>query len=162
MGLMKTPELACEVTLQPVHDFGMDAAIIFADILTPLEGMGLELEFVEGKGPVLHNPVRNAEDVARLTPRPPEEMQGFTLDALKLVRAELAPLGIPLIGFAGAPFTLAGLCGRRRRESQPPAGQGLDAERSAGLGRSDVKACGCGRRQPVGAGGGRCTGPAAL
>jgi uroporphyrinogen decarboxylase len=107
MRLMKTPELACEVTLQPVHDFGMDAAIIFADILTPLEGMGLDLEFVEGKGPVLHNPVRNAQDVERLTPRPPEEMQGFTLDALRLVRAELAPLGIPLIGFAGAPFTLA-------------------------------------------------------
>ena len=64
--LMKTPELACEVTLQPVHDFGMDAAIIFADILTPLAGMGLELEFVEGKGPVLHSPVRDAEDVANL------------------------------------------------------------------------------------------------
>ncbi len=107
MELMKSPELACEITMQPVEAFDIDAAIIFADILTPLEGMGMDLEFVEGTGPVLHQPLRTAADIDRLTMPHPEEMQAFTLEAIRLARAELAPRGIPLIGFAGAPFTLA-------------------------------------------------------
>ncbi len=107
LELIKTPELACEVTMQPMKAFDLDAAIIFADILPPLEGMGLHLDFVEGEGPTLDNPVRTAEDVARLRITPPEESLWFTLEAIKLARAELDQRRLPLIGFSGAPFTLA-------------------------------------------------------
>jgi uroporphyrinogen decarboxylase len=107
LELIKAPELACEVTMQPIRAFDLDAAIIFADILPPLEGMGLSLEFIAGEGPVLHNPVRTAADVERLQTPPPQEALAFTLDAIALTRAELDPLGVPLIGFSGAPFTLA-------------------------------------------------------
>ena len=105
--MIKTPELACEVTMQPIKAFDLDAAIIFADILPPLEGMGLELEFVKGEGPVIHNPVKSRADVDRLRVLPPEETLGFTLEAIRLARRELDARGIPLIGFSGAPFTLA-------------------------------------------------------
>jgi len=107
LEMIKTPELACEVTLQPIHAFDLDAAIIFADILPPLEGMGLALEFVKGEGPVIHNPVKSVADVERLRVLPPEETLGFTLRAIQLARRELDSRGIPLIGFSGAPFTLA-------------------------------------------------------
>lgn len=107
LEIIKNPELACEVTLQPINAFDLDAAIIFADILPPLEGMGLELDFVTGEGPTIYNPVRTAEDVVRLRVTPPEESLGFTLEAIKLARAALDPRGLPLIGFSGAPFTLA-------------------------------------------------------
>jgi uroporphyrinogen decarboxylase len=107
LEIIKAPELACQVTMQPIHAFDLDAAIIFADILPPLEGMGLSLEFVGGEGPVLHNPVRSAADVDRLRVLPPQETLAFTLDAIRLARAQLDPLGLPLIGFSGAPFTLA-------------------------------------------------------
>jgi uroporphyrinogen decarboxylase len=107
LKIIKTPELACEVTLQPINAFALDAAIIFADILPPLEGMGLELDFIKGEGPNIYNPVRTADDVARLRVLPPEETLGFTLDAIRLARRELDGRGIPLIGFSGAPFTLA-------------------------------------------------------
>jgi uroporphyrinogen decarboxylase len=107
LEMVKTPELACEVTLQPINAFELDAAIIFADILPPLEAMGLGLEFVADEGPVLHNPVRSAADVEALRVLPPEETLAFTLEALRLARSELEPRGIPLIGFSGAPFTLA-------------------------------------------------------
>jgi len=104
LELIKTPELACEVTLQPVNAFDIDAAIIFADILPPLEGMGLELDFINGEGPVIYNPVRCADDVQNLKVPPPEESLWFTLEAVRLARAAL---NIPLIGFSGAPYTLA-------------------------------------------------------
>lgn len=107
LDLIKQPELACEVTLQPVKVFDLDAAIIFADILPPLEGMGLSLSFVQGEGPLIHNPIRTAAEVDRLATPPPEEALWFTLEAIRLTRRELEPLGIPLIGFSGAPFTLA-------------------------------------------------------
>jgi uroporphyrinogen decarboxylase len=107
LEMIKTPELACEVTLQPMRAFDLDAAIIFADILPPLEAMGLPLEFVRGEGPLISTPVRTAGDIAALKVTPPEESLGFTLEAIKLVRLELAGLGLPLIGFSGAPFTLA-------------------------------------------------------
>ncbi len=107
LDLIKHPELACEVTLQPINAFDLDAAIIFADILPPLEGMGLSLEFVRGEGPLIHNPVRAAADVERLRTPSPEDALPFTLEAIRLSRAELDPRGIPLIGFSGAPFTLA-------------------------------------------------------
>jgi uroporphyrinogen decarboxylase len=107
LEMVKTPELACEVTLQPMNAFDLDAAIIFADILPALKGMGLHLEFAAGEGPVLHNPLRSAGDVEALCVLPPEETLGFTLEAIRLARRELDPRGIPLIGFSGAPFTLA-------------------------------------------------------
>jgi uroporphyrinogen decarboxylase len=107
LELIKTPELACEVTMQPIRAFDLDAAIIFADILPPLEGMGLGLEFVKGEGPLIHNPIRTPADVDALHVAPPQEALPFTLDAIRLVRRELASRRIPLIGFSGAPFTLA-------------------------------------------------------
>jgi uroporphyrinogen decarboxylase len=107
LEMIRTPELAAEVTLQPIHAFDLDAAIIFADILPPLMGMGLDLEFVPGKGPVIYNPISTTEDIDKLATPLAEEYLYATLEAIKLVSIELEPRGIPLIGFAGAPFTLA-------------------------------------------------------
>jgi uroporphyrinogen decarboxylase len=105
MEMFKTPELAAAITLQPVNAFPVDAAIIFADILLPLEGMGLGFEFAPG--PIIRNPVRNSEDVRRLRIADPDEDLGFVLKSLEWVRSEIDGK-VPLIGFAGAPFTLAG------------------------------------------------------
>jgi uroporphyrinogen decarboxylase/ferrochelatase len=103
-----TPQLAAEITLQPINAFGFDAAIIFADILPPLMGMGLDLEFVKGVGPRLENALSSPADIDRLaTPPATATKLANTLEAIKLVTAELTPRGVPLIGFAGAPFTLA-------------------------------------------------------
>lgn len=107
LEIIKTPALACEVTLQPIKAFDLDAAIIFADILPPLEGMGLELEFIKGEGPVIYNAIETDADIAALKTPPPQEALAFTLDAIRLARQALDPRGIPLIGFSGAPFTLA-------------------------------------------------------
>lgn len=107
LDLIRNPELAVEVTLQPINAFDLDAAIIFADILPLLAGMGLQLEFIGGEGPVIHNPVRTAADVEALRVVSPAEGVPFTLEAIRLARAELDTRGIPLIGFSGAPFTLA-------------------------------------------------------
>ncbi len=106
LEMIRTPELAVEVTLQPLRRFQVDAAIIFADILPVLAGMGLELEFVRGEGPVIHNPVRREADVEALRVPDPRESVPFTLEAIRLVRRELDGR-VPLIGFSGAPFTLA-------------------------------------------------------
>jgi uroporphyrinogen decarboxylase len=105
LEVAKTPELATKVTLQPVERFDVDAAIIFADILLPLEPMGASLEFAAGEGPVIHNPVRNGADVKALRPLAPGAL-GFVAEAIRQTRAALAGR-VPLIGFAGAPFTLA-------------------------------------------------------
>jgi uroporphyrinogen decarboxylase len=107
LEVIRSPELACEVTLQPIQAFDVDAAIIFADILPPLVGMGLDLEFARGEGPVIHNRLNRPYDIDLLATPPAEQTMGATLEAIKLVTAELAPRDIPLIGFAGAPFTLA-------------------------------------------------------
>ena len=100
------PATAAEITLQPVNALGVDAAIIFSDILPPLIGMGLHLDFVSGTGPRIANPVRSSRDVDVLAAPPAEQTLTGTLGALKLVRAAL-PASTALIGFAGAPFTLA-------------------------------------------------------
>ena len=100
------PELAAEVTLQPVRALSVDAAILFADILLPLMPMGLQLEFAAGEGPIIHNPIRGASDVAALRPVDVPASLGHILEAVRLVRRELDGQ-TPLIGFAGAPFTLA-------------------------------------------------------
>lgn len=107
LEMIQHAELAAEVTLQPIRAFDLDAAIIFADILPPLIGMGLQLEFVHGEGPVILNPLSTPYDIDRLATPPAEAHLAPTLAAIRLVVAELAPKGIPLIGFAGAPFTLA-------------------------------------------------------
>ncbi|MBI5958485.1 MAG: uroporphyrinogen decarboxylase [Chloroflexi bacterium] len=106
LDVIRTPELACEITLQPINAFNLDAAILFADILPILIGMGLNLEFVEGEGPVITNPISSPADVDALIVPPIEENLPFTLEAIRLVRRELDGK-IPLIGFSGAPFTLA-------------------------------------------------------
>jgi len=106
LELCKNPELAAEVTLQPVHAHGVDAAILFADILLPLEPMGAPFEFAKGEGPVIHDPVRTPAQVEKLRVCDPHEGLGYVLDAIRLIRRELEGK-TPLIGFAGAPFTLA-------------------------------------------------------
>ena len=106
LEICRQPELAAEVTLQPIERLGVDAAIIFADILLPLVPMGIELSFAAGEGPVIHNPVRSADDVRRLRLPEPEDDLAATLAAIRLVAGRLAR-GVPLIGFAGGPFTLA-------------------------------------------------------
>jgi len=105
LTLCKTPELACEVSLQPVDILKVDAAILFSDILIPVEAMGIELAFTEGEGPKL-SPVRSNQDVARLHVPDAHGETGFVMDAVRLIRHELGGR-VPLIGFSGAPFTLA-------------------------------------------------------
>ena len=107
LELIRSPELAAEVTLLPVDAFGVDAAIVFSDILPPLAAMGLELEFVKGDGPVIRNPIATARDADLLGAPPAEETMAGTLDAISLVRKELESRDVPVIGFAGGPFTLA-------------------------------------------------------
>ena len=85
IDVCKTPDLVVEITLQPIRRFELDAAIIFADILPPLEGMGLGLEFVKGEGPLIHNPIRTPADVDNLRVAPPQETLPFTLEAIRLV-----------------------------------------------------------------------------
>ncbi len=107
MQLIETPELAAEVTMQPIEAFEFDAAIIFSDILPPLIGMGLEVEFVAGKGPVIHNPIDSPSSVDRLSVEAAMPAIEPTLQAISLIAPPLADRRVPLIGFAGAPFTLA-------------------------------------------------------
>jgi uroporphyrinogen decarboxylase len=105
LALAQTPELACEVTLQPLERFALDAAILFSDILTVPDAMGLGLFFVEGEGPKFERPVRTEADVARLEV-PPMERLRYVFDAVALIRKSLDGR-VPLIGFSGSPFTLA-------------------------------------------------------
>jgi uroporphyrinogen decarboxylase len=105
LDLAKTPELCAEVTLMPVRELGVDAAVLFADIMLPLEPMGVGLRIEPEVGPIIDRPIRSAADVAALRPFDPAEVS-FTLDAIRLVRRELdGEAGV--IGFSGAPFTLA-------------------------------------------------------
>ncbi|HZH04405.1 MAG TPA: uroporphyrinogen decarboxylase, partial [Myxococcaceae bacterium] len=103
LTLCKTPELAAEVTAQPIHRLGVDGAVIFSDILIPIEAMGLALELGD-KGPHLPHPVRSPADVEKLVVPDPVETCGFLADAIRLVRKTV---DVPVLGFCGAPFTLA-------------------------------------------------------
>jgi uroporphyrinogen decarboxylase len=105
LHVCKTPELAAQVTLQPIERFSLDAAIIFADILLPLEPMGLSIEFVESEGPIIRNPIRDRAAVDRLQVGDGEELS-YVGQAIRQARQALHGR-VPLIGFAGAPFTLA-------------------------------------------------------
>ncbi len=106
MDLCKSPELACEVTIQPLERFPLDAAILFSDILTIPDAMGLGLYFAEGEGPNFERPVRSAEDIAALFVPDPEQELRYVMDAVRTIRRELDGR-VPLIGFAGSPWTLA-------------------------------------------------------
>jgi uroporphyrinogen decarboxylase len=106
LELCRTPAAAAEVTLQPVRRFAVDAAILFADILLILEPLDVGLEFAKGEGPVIHRPVRSEADVARLKPIDVASSVGTVFETVRLVRRELAP-SVALVGFAGAPFTVA-------------------------------------------------------
>jgi uroporphyrinogen decarboxylase len=106
LTLAKTPDLCAQVTLMPIEAFGVDAAVMFADIMLPLEPMGVELEIQPDIGPIIHNPVRSLADVERLRFFEPEDGVGFVMDAIRLVARELSGRQ-GVIGFAGAPFTLA-------------------------------------------------------
>src|SRR6476619_6598415 len=105
LEICKTPELSLEVTLQPLR-LGVDAAILFADILLPLEPMGASFEFAKGEGPVIHEPISSLAQIEKLRVIEPEEGLGYVLDSIRMIRKELNGR-VPLIGFAGAPFTLA-------------------------------------------------------
>ncbi len=104
LTLCRTPDLAVEVTLQPIRALGVDAAILFSDLLLPLEPLGLPFHFAAGEGPVVDRPLRTRADVDALRRFEPRESLGYVLEAIRLLRRELS---VPLIGFAGAPFTLA-------------------------------------------------------
>ena len=106
-SVCRQPELCAEVTLQPVRAHDVDAAVMFADIMLPVIGMGVDVELVENVGPVIANPVRTHDDVQRLRVPDPQEAVPFILEAVRLVRAEL-PTEKAVIGFAGGPFTVAG------------------------------------------------------
>lgn len=114
-ALTRTPELAAEATLQPLRRYELDAAILFSDIMTPLQGMGIELSFEPG--PVVAKPIRTDAQIEALPPLVAERDVPFVLETIRLVRAG-APRGTPLIGFAGAPFTLMCylVCGRPSKE----------------------------------------------
>jgi uroporphyrinogen decarboxylase len=115
--IARTPELCAEVTLQPVRRHGVDAAVMFADIMTPVVAMGLDVELVEGVGPVLETPVRSAADVERLRLPAPDDAYAPLLTAIRAVRGELTPERA-VVGFCGGPFTVAGYLveGRPSRE----------------------------------------------
>ncbi len=106
LAMAKNPELACEVTLQPLRRFPLDAAILFSDILTVPDAMGLGLYFAEGEGPKFERPVRTAEDVAKLAVPDMETELRYVMDAVRTIRRELNG-SVPLIGFSGSPWTLA-------------------------------------------------------
>lgn len=114
-ALLSKPELAAEVTLQPLRRYPLDAAILFSDIMTPLQGMGIDLSFEPG--PVVRNPIRTDAAIDGLAKLAPERDVPFVLESIRMVRAGL-PTGVPLIGFAGGPFTLLCylICGRPSKE----------------------------------------------
>jgi uroporphyrinogen decarboxylase len=106
--ICQNPELCAEVTLQPVRRLGVDGAVLFADIMLPVAfGLGVELQLVDGVGPVVEQPIRTPADIDRLRARPADEAVPFVLETIKLLRRELDP-SVAVIGFSGAPFTLAG------------------------------------------------------
>ena len=106
LEICRQPELAAQVTLQPVDRLDVDAAILFSDLLLPLEPMGIPFDFVKGEGPVIHRPIRSASDVDRLRAVEPRESLGHVLTTIRILRNELEER-VPVIGFSGAPFTLA-------------------------------------------------------
>lgn len=114
-SLTRRPDLAAEVTMQPLRRFELDAAILFSDIMTPLQGMGVDIEFAPG--PIVREPIRTMKQIEALPPLVPERDVPFVMESVRLVRANV-PRGAPVIGFAGAPFTLLCylVCGKPSKE----------------------------------------------
>jgi uroporphyrinogen decarboxylase len=106
LDLCRTPDLATEVTLQPIRRIEVDAAILFSDLLLPLEPMGIRFDFVKGEGPSIDEPLRSEQDLARVRRFEPRQELAYVLEAIRQIKRELGGR-LPLIGFAGAPFTLA-------------------------------------------------------
>jgi uroporphyrinogen decarboxylase len=107
LDAIRQPELAAELTMQPVRRYGVDAAVLFSDIVVPVAAVGFGVDVEPGRGPVVSRPFRSAHDLGRLRPLDPGADTPYVLEAIRLLTQELAPLGVPLIGFAGAPFTVA-------------------------------------------------------
>src|SRR5919201_4549978 len=107
LTLAKTPELCTQVTLMPVDELGVDGAVLFADIMLPVEAMGVSLEIQPDLGPVIHEPIRDMAGVGRLRPMDPDEGVPFVLETIRRLRSELSDGRAAIIGFCGAPFTLA-------------------------------------------------------
>ena len=107
-AICQKPDLCAEVTMQPVRRLGVDGAVLFADIMLPVAfGLGVDLQLVDGVGPVVQQPIRGRQDIDRLQLRSPAESVPFVLETIRLLRRELDP-AVAVIGFSGAPFTLAG------------------------------------------------------
>ncbi len=104
---IRCPELAAELTVQPVRRYGVDAAILFSDIVVPVAAVGFGVDIEAGRGPVVARPFCSGADLERLRPLEPESDTPYVLETVRMAVAELAPMGVPLIGFAGAPFTIA-------------------------------------------------------
>ena len=132
MSLCRNPELACEVTLQPLRRFKLDAAILFSDILTVPDAMGLGLYFETGEGPRFRNPVQTGADIKKLYSPDVSSELGYVFDAVSLIRKELAG-EVPLIGFAGSPWTVATYMVEGRSSRELPTIRGLAAEDPAAL-----------------------------
>jgi uroporphyrinogen decarboxylase len=107
LDAIRRPELAAELTLQPVRRYGVDAAILFSDIVVPVAAIGFGVDVEQGRGPVVAHPFRSASDLDRLRPLDPDADTPYVLEAVRIAAALLEPLGVPLVGFAGAPFTVA-------------------------------------------------------
>ena len=107
LDAIRRPEVAAELTMQPVRRYGVDAAILFGDIVVPVAAVGFGVDVEQGRGPVVERPFAGRQDLGRLRPLEPETDIAYVLDTVRLVVGELEPLGVPLVGFAGAPFTVA-------------------------------------------------------
>ncbi len=107
LDAIRRPDLAAELTLQPVRRLGVDAAILFSDIVVPVAAVGFGVEVEQGRGPVIAEPFRSTDDLARLVRFDPEAHTPYVLETVRILARELGPMGVPLIGFAGAPFTVA-------------------------------------------------------
>ena len=108
LDMCKNPEICCELALQPINSFNLDSAILFSDILTIPEALGLKLEFIEGTGPVFHNKIRSEKDINQLIEFDPQALS-FAYEAIRMTKREL-PSHIPIIGFCGSPWTMAAYC----------------------------------------------------
>ena len=161
LELCRNPQLCSEIMCTAVERLGVDAAIVFSDLLPILEPMGMELEFAHGEGPLIHNPVRESADVDRVVELESADALHFVMEAVRQTRADL-PAHIPLIGFAGAPFTLASYAIEGGASRDFSAHQDAHVPRSRRVGRADEPAVAGGDRVSQRPNRGRCTGRAAV
>ena len=129
----RRPELVTEITMQPVRRYGVDAAILYSDIVVPLAAIGVGVEIVQSVGPVIGSPIKEYEDLARLRPLEPDDVP-YIVESVRMLHRRAR--GTPLIGFGGAPFTLAYLPGRGWAVQASRENQGADVWQSAPLARA--------------------------